>query len=162
MRNTDLIRNPILFQGRKKRRNYFEGWYFKQVDAARQTTLALIPGVSLEQGNRHAFLQVIYSTITMTHPQTWYIRYPYEEFSYADQPFSITIGPNTFSATGWELDIREPDLHLHGKVQLDALTPIVTSRFSPSIMGPFAYLSFMECYFTALSRWTMSYADRFV
>jgi tocopherol cyclase len=151
MKYSELIRQPLLFQGRNKRKNYFEGWYFKQVDATRQTTLALIPGVSLEQGNRHAFLQVIYSTTAMTHPQTWYVRYPYEAFSFQDHPFVLAIGPNRFSAEGIHLAIEQADLNLKGTVAIASFTPIETSRFSPSIMGPFSFLSFMECYHGVVS-----------
>ena len=38
--------NPAAFQGVGVTRRYFEGWYFKHVDAAAQQAIAIIPGVS--------------------------------------------------------------------------------------------------------------------
>ncbi len=40
------IWNPAVFQGAGVTRGYFEGWYFKQVDAAEGHIVAVIPGVS--------------------------------------------------------------------------------------------------------------------
>lgn len=47
--------HPARFQGERAARGYFEGWYFKVVDAAAAEPLAIIPGVSIEpDGRRHA------------------------------------------------------------------------------------------------------------
>ena len=39
--------NPEEFRGRGKKRNYFEGWYFKLVSADENTALAIIPGIAI-------------------------------------------------------------------------------------------------------------------
>ena len=39
------LRNPDLYHGHNRRKDFFEGWYFKIVDATRDYTCALIPGV---------------------------------------------------------------------------------------------------------------------
>ena len=40
------LKNPSMFQGNKKRKKYFEGWYFKMVSADGTSILSVIPGVS--------------------------------------------------------------------------------------------------------------------
>ena len=52
------INNPIIFQGSLKKKNYFEGWYYKMVSADKNYSLALIPGISLNKDNSHVFIQV--------------------------------------------------------------------------------------------------------
>ena len=48
------------FQGKNKKRRYFEGWYFKVVSPDEQHALAFIPGISMgENGERHSFVQVM-------------------------------------------------------------------------------------------------------
>ena len=52
--------NPEQFQGWGKKRQYFEGWYFKIVNADESKALAIIPGIAMDaQGNRQAFIQVL-------------------------------------------------------------------------------------------------------
>ncbi len=58
----EKIKNPILFQGHLKKRNYFEGWYYKQVTADQKTSLSFIPGVSLNKNDSHSFIQYILVT----------------------------------------------------------------------------------------------------
>ena len=46
--------HPEAYQGSRKRRNYFEGWYYKLVNRDRSRSLALIPGLALgEKKTRH-------------------------------------------------------------------------------------------------------------
>jgi tocopherol cyclase len=146
-----LIKNPLLYQGRNKKKNYFEGWYFKQVNEKQSQTLALIPGVSLDESNPHAFIQVIHSQPKMKSPATWYVRYELSDFHYQDHPFMIQIGQSTFHESGFDLDINNETIALSGSVHFHDQSPIETSFLSPSIMGPFAYLQFMECYHGVLS-----------
>lgn len=42
-------KNPEMFQGNKKKKNYFEGWYFKMVSADDSSIISVIPGVSLSE-----------------------------------------------------------------------------------------------------------------
>jgi len=53
--------NPEMFQGNKKKKRYFEGWYFKMVSEDGQSILSIIPGISLSSdgSEQHAFIQVI-------------------------------------------------------------------------------------------------------
>ena len=59
------------FQGKNKKRRYFEGWYFKCISADRKQAIAIIPGMAIDpQGNRQAFIQVI-NAVT---GKTWYVQ----------------------------------------------------------------------------------------
>ncbi len=136
------ITHPAYYQGRHRQlTNYFEGWYFKQVTADGARTLAIIPGVSYTSDDRHAFIQVIVSP----EQKAYYLRFPIEQFSYALEDFSIAIGVNTFSARGIHLAIDTDELSLNGDLLFGPLTPIHSTWWSPTIMGPLAYLPRMEC-----------------
>ena len=52
--------NPEQFQGWGKQKKYFEGWYFKVVNADESKAFAFIPGIAMdEHGNKNAFIQVL-------------------------------------------------------------------------------------------------------
>ena len=60
MYRINRIFKPEIFQGKYKKKNYFEGWYYKIVDKSGQHSLALIPGIALDkEGVGHSFIQVI-------------------------------------------------------------------------------------------------------
>lgn len=151
MVSMNFVKNPILFQGRNKTKRYFEGWYYKLVNRKANTTLALIPGISLEETNPHAFIQVIFQEGKSKHPQTWYCRFEKADFHFQDHPFMIDIGGSRFFQDRLELDIHEADIALSGVLTFTQMTPIKTKFGEPSIMGPYAYLSFMECFHGVLS-----------
>ncbi len=141
--------NPPLFQGRRRKRSYFEGWYFKfsptvhtEDHNAFPETLAFIPGISIDaEGQRKAFVQVNSSTMQ----QSWYVPYPIEEFSAARKKFLVTIGKNRFSATGLQLDITHGDLRVQGEVTFRDIVSYPSSLLSPGIMGWYAFVPKMEC-----------------
>lgn len=147
---------PEVFQGRYKINNYFEGWYFLQVSEDQKHSIAVIPGVSLDKDDPHAFIQVILSdrsqpegsVSTNEKPTliTDYFRFPLSDFKYEDKPFSIKIGGNSFSKTHLDVDLERDELHVKGVIKLGEFLPIHKSLFAPNIMGFFGYLSFMECY----------------
>jgi tocopherol cyclase len=70
------IYRPEIFQGNMKKKNYFEGWYFKHVSQDLKHVLSFIPGISLTENDPHSFIQVI-NGIT---GKTEYISYPLDEF----------------------------------------------------------------------------------
>lgn len=148
------MRDPILFQGGHKKRDYFEGWYYKQVTADCKTVLCVIPGVSLFEGDPHCFVQYIMTALDhemINVTRTGFVRYPIDRFSYGSDPFYVQIGENHFTADSITLNLTDADLTLQGTLHLKDLLPIKTSLISPDIMGPFAYLPFMECYHGVIS-----------
>ncbi len=133
-------KNVEVFQGKKylfKKKNYFEGWYFKQ--STKKDVLAIIPGISITKKKKEAFIQII------TKQASYYKSFPIEEFSYQEEPFFITIGENFFSFEKIHMDIDEEDLKVKGDIFYQKHQKIKTTLLSPNIMGPFSYLPFMEC-----------------
>lgn len=147
---------PELFQIRHRKANYFEGWYYKQVAEDQRHSIALIPGLSLDTENPHAFVQVIlysdmHNSLEESHSAkptltTHYFKFPIEDFHYQDEPFEIQIGDNRFSKTELRLDLNKEGVSIAGHFTFGDFLALERSLTSPNIMGGFAYLSFMECY----------------
>ena len=136
-------KHPVLFQGIRQKKAYFEGWYYKAVNETQETAIALIPGISLDQKDPHAFIQVFVTSATSL--QTVYFRFPVEDFSYEDEPFRILIKHNEFSLSQCTIDLTSEELTIQGTLQIHTITPLKTSLYAPNIMGPFAYFPYMEC-----------------
>jgi hypothetical protein len=136
--------HPELFQGVHKKTDYFEGWYFKLINADKSGIYAVIPGVALglhgEQS--HAFIQVI----NAKSGQVQYYRFPLSDFSYEQDDFVISIGKNRFSRQGLILDLNDEALCISGELRFSEIVPFPRSLFSPGIMGPYSFVPFMECY----------------
>ena len=140
---------PGLYHGRDKKPPFFEGWYFKLVDASETHRYAVIPGVFIgaEPGASHAFVQ----TLDGSTGRTFYHRYPFEAFRADPRAFDIQIGPNRFRADAIVLDIDSTEQPLHGELRFAGLSPWPVTLTSPGIMGWYAFAPFMECYHGVLS-----------
>lgn len=131
-------KNPVYFQGRLEGSNYFEGWYFKQVDQTGKHTIAFIPGISLDHDDRHCFIQVIVSPEV----KTYYYRFPIEAFKVQNEPFKITIADNVFTLTRIQIALEDD---FRGRFEFGKLSDIEKTLLSPDIMGFFSYIPGMEC-----------------
>lgn len=61
IRRIKAVFHPVEYHGWGRSRRYFEGWYFKVVNATEDRAFAFIPGIAMdEKGERHAFIR--YST----------------------------------------------------------------------------------------------------
>jgi tocopherol cyclase len=140
--------HPEFFQGNKKKDRYFEGWYYKLVSEDESYTLAFIPGVSINKKDPHAFVQVFISKTekSETKLSTFYIRYLMTDFSYGHDDFWVRIGKNYFSKDKISIDIQNDQVKIFGILSIEGSKPIKKTLLMPNIMGPFGYLSFMECY----------------
>lgn len=127
---------PEFFQGSGKRGGYFEGWYFKYTFG--DSAFALIPGISLAERDRHAFIQVIDGPTG----RSAYHRFPAEEFRCRGDRFLLSLGDNHFSLEGVRVRLPgfEAELTMSGEVRWPS------ALLSPSSMGWYAFLRFMECY----------------
>ena len=122
------------FHGSGKTGPYFEGWYFK-CQTSEGKAIALIPAFHINPGNQHsASLQVIADS------GTWWLEYPAEEFSASQAHLEILIGSNVFSKAGISLKIEQPGISLQGRFDFGSFLPLKSD-----IMGPFRFLSNMEC-----------------
>jgi len=143
------IWNPAEFQGVGVTRRYFEGWYFKHVDAAQRTIVSVIPGVSYSADGtvNHAFVQIVPSR-----GEAHYFVFPIDQFS-ADpsSPFHIRIGANSFSREGIVLDLHDAGRHVTGEISYEEWRPWPVTAFSPGIMGWYRFVPRMETYHGVLS-----------
>jgi len=126
----------------KAGRSYFEGWYFK-CRTKEGKTIALIPAIHKDgSGQGSASLQVI------SEAGTWWLEYPEAEFHATKQPLRISLGPNTFGEEGISLQVERNGLSLHGNLRHGHLTPLQSD-----IMGPFRFISELECTHGVVSMW---------
>lgn len=135
------IFNRSGFQGASRKTDYFEGWYYKNVATDLNSVFSFIPGISLNDGDSHAFIQILNGTTNTTS----YVRYDIGEFSCLAGDFHITIGKNVFTRGYIFLDIHTDEIQVQGKLEFEKTTPYPSSLHSPGIMGWFSYIPFMEC-----------------
>ncbi|MFK8046448.1 MAG: tocopherol cyclase family protein [Crocinitomicaceae bacterium] len=141
--------NTALFQGNKKRNNYFEGWYFKMVSANGNSIISVIPGISLadESGNQHAFIQLINGVSS----ETYYYSFPIEDFYFSKKDFIVRIGENYFSEDSLRLNLDDGKHQVTAKVHMTNQTPFVLKRKKKAIMGWYRFVPFMQCYHGVVS-----------
>jgi len=141
--------NPGAYQGEGVRRRYFEGWYYKQVDAQGSRALAVIPGVSYSADgtSRHAFVQIVPSG-----GAALYFAYPIEEFGFDRMdPFGVRVGANSFSRDGMTLALSDGEHEVRGDLRFGTWAPWPVTALSPGIMGPFRFVPRMQTYHGVLS-----------
>ncbi|PKK95599.1 MAG: hypothetical protein CVV60_00370 [Tenericutes bacterium HGW-Tenericutes-5] len=138
-----MKRKPMSFKGKKKKNNYFEGWYYKFVTADLKMTISFIPGISINKKDPHSFIQVIINNNEEI--KTRYIRYDINEFSYDFDNDVLRLGNSVFSLDRVSINIQAEDLDVEGFIAITNITPIKTTFLSPSIMGFFHYFPRMEC-----------------
>ncbi|MHB8061993.1 MAG: tocopherol cyclase family protein [Ruminiclostridium sp.] len=136
------IFNPEIYQGKYKHRNYFEGWYYKIIDKSSQNIFAIIPGVSITQEDKYAFIQFINAKTGLTK----YIKYKIENFYYSERELDISINNNHFNKFGLTVDFDSEDLSVSGNVNFIDIVPFPKSFLNPGIMGSFSFVPFMECH----------------
>ncbi len=141
--------HPERYHGHGRRPPFFEGWYYKLIDASEQQRYAVIPGIFLgtEAEPGHAFVQVLDGISG----QTTYHRYPMAEFWAARDSLDVRIGPNRFGTEEIHLEIGEPERPVAGTLRFRGLSPWPVTLASPGIMGWYAWMPFMECYHGVLS-----------
>lgn len=143
MYTVNRLFNPEIFQGKYRKRNYFEGWYFKLIDGEQKSILSIIPGIAINKnGEKKAFIQ----TIDGISGQTHYIPFDYRDFKYNSNNFQVFIGNNYFSKDRVILDLEKDDLSLIGELHFTECIPYPKRKTHPGIMGPFSFVPLMECY----------------
>lgn len=140
--------HPEIYHGHDRRPPFFEGWYFRLINASENTRYAVIPGIFLGQ-KPYAFIQVLEGH---TRRSTFHV-FPADQFQASLQGFELRIGDNYFSTTGISLclDRDEPLGHLRGELTFENVQPWPVKWTSPGIMGWFAWVPSMECYHGVLS-----------
>lgn len=135
------IYNPPVFQGNLKKENYFEGWYFKHVSSALDHVYSFIPGISLNKEDPHSFVQII-NGIT---GNTVYVTYPVSGFSWDRNKLHIKVGNSVFTDEFINLDIKNGNSTISGRIDYKSLVRYPAKVLSPGIMGWYSFVPFMEC-----------------
>jgi tocopherol cyclase len=136
--------NPEIYQGKYKRSNYFEGWYYKIINSSMEHAYAVIPGVSLGSGisDSHAFVQVLDAFGCKVN----YIRYDISSFKFNDNKFEVEIADNYFSNSELHLNVKDEGFHVNGRLMFKNAVSYPKTLLRPGIMGPYSFVPFMECY----------------
>jgi len=125
-------------------RPYFEGWYFKVVDAKGLRPYAIIPGVFLG-AEAHAFIQILNGRDGTSD----YHRFPLHEFHASQNSFDISIGRSRFSRSGITIDIDAGETTaqkgVKGEIGFSSWNGWPVTWTSPGVMGPYSFAPFMEC-----------------
>lgn len=140
---------PAYYHGRGKKPPYFEGWYFKLVDAREQHSAAVIPGIFLAENpaGAYAFVQVLDGNAN----RLTFHRFSAEDFAARDDVFDIRIGENHFSTHRIRLNIDDAKARVRGELNFEDAVPWPVTLKSPGIMGWYAWMPFMECYHGVVS-----------
>jgi len=131
------------YKGSRRKRRYFEGWYFKQVSGDRSEIWSFIPGISRGESPSEgcSFVQVIEGRSG----RTWWFQYPLESFSASGSRLDIRVGGNVFTDKGIVLDLAGGEASFQGELRFGPFTRLPSSLLRPGVMGPYAYVPFMEC-----------------
>lgn len=142
------VRHPNRYHGRREGQTppFFEGWYYKLIDATGTHRYAIIPGI-FWSGRPHAFVQVLDGAAATAD----YHEFPVTDFRAADDRFEVRVDGNVFSVREIVLDIDRPGGQVFGAVRFEGLSPWPVTWVSPGIMGWYAWVPFMECYHGVVS-----------
>ena len=140
---------PEAFHGTGKKTNYFEGWFFKAVNATTEKILAFIPGIFLSKNSvdSHAFIQILEGGMH----QSAYHRFPISDFFSSPKKLEIRIRDNIFESTGIKLNLQKEGHSITGKLLFHDLKSWPVTLTSPGVMGWYAFVPFMECFHGVVS-----------
>ena len=124
---------PENYHGFNKKGPFFEGWYFKLVNAEQNSIYAIIPAIYLSENPQesHAFIQIVDG---QTH-QVIYQKFPLDQFWADKKQFFIKIGNNEFSLKSITLDINTENKKIKGHINFPNIYPWPVNFFSPGAMG---------------------------
>ncbi|AAM30215.1 tocopherol cyclase family protein [Methanosarcina mazei] len=143
------IWKPEIFHGRRKEKNFFEGWYFKVVDHSEKNACAVIPGVSItgDPSKSHAFVMFLDARAQRMR----YFRYPLDELKASDKKFELSIGGSFFSSERMNLTLGQGRGLITARISFKGTYPWPVKLLSPGVMGWYAFVPGMECYHGILS-----------
>ncbi len=140
---------PEVYMKRAYHNNYFEGWYYKQIDASKNHLISFIPSVSFSKEGNASYLQVIYQNYQQL--ITDIKKYPLSAFRASKQSLNVELAESSFSADGFQIDFSGSNLEIKGQLGFSNLSRLEYSLINPNIMGFFSYLPFMQCNHAVIS-----------
>jgi tocopherol cyclase len=140
--------NPERYHGKlgDQRAPFFEGWYYKIIDASEKHRYAFIPGI-FWSGQPHSFVQVLDGGAA----EASYHEFPTDAFWAAEDSFDIRVDDNRFSGQEMLLRIDDARQQISGAIRFHDMTPWPVTVAAPGIMGWYAWVPFMECYHGVVS-----------
>lgn len=138
-----LVFHPERYHGHRRRPPFFEGWYYKLVDASERQRWAVIPGIFLSNDpeRHHAFVQVLDGSTGAAS----YHRFPASAFRASRDALRVRIGPNLFTDRSVVLDLADDERRIRGEVRMGPLSPWPVTPLHLGPMGPYGWLPRMEC-----------------
>lgn len=133
------IWKPHAFQGHLKKKQYFEGWYYKIVDPKNNLAFCLIPGVALD-GEKLGFIQYA-DTLT---GQSGFSAYPLDVVDFSKDTLSLQLGDQRFTDKQISL-LQQSDFPYSMSLTITPETLYPVSWHHPGIMGPFGFVPNMAC-----------------
>lgn len=133
------------------RKEYFEGWYYKQVSPDLKTVICLIPGLSIDNGKTSSFIQI---NLTEKIEGTWRQTTDWLDcavLTAQDEPFLIELDGNQFRRDGIAVAYRGERLNVSGTLYFRDMVAPPATLWAPTMMGPFSYLPGMECIHSVIS-----------
>jgi hypothetical protein len=140
---------PGIFHGRRKKKDFFEGWYFKMVDRSEKHAYAVIPGVSItgDPLKSHSFVMFLAARAQRMR----YFRYPLDDLKTSNKKFELTIGGSFFSIEEVRLNLKQGGDLITASISFKDTYPWPVKLLSPGVMGWYAFVPGMECYHGILS-----------
>ncbi len=144
----NLVKNNIRLQLKSYKPNYFEGWFYKFVTADCSRCISIIPGIATgeNRGEAISFIQ-----LNQNRRNSLWQSYPLSSFKYSPCYDEFLVGGNSFSNKHIRLEGLIGKTAISGKIHFSRPTPFPQSIYAPSVMGPFSYLSNMQCSYDILS-----------
>ena len=140
--------HPEIYHGYDRQPPFFEGWYYKMINAAEDRSYAIIPGVFLGP-NEHAFIQILEGHSR----RSAYHTFPLSAFNAARDRLEVKIGESIFRQDSLSLALDHPGElgRVHGRLDFSGVKSWPVSLITPGIMGWYAWMPRMECYHGVLS-----------
>jgi hypothetical protein len=136
--------HPEQYHGWGKTKRYFEGWYYKIINADEDRAFAIIPGIAMdEKGQKQAFIQLLDGKKLSAE----YFKFDAQEFKVTPGKFELNLANNLFTKQKIKLNLPA----VSGRLEFKNQVPWPNAWYSPGIMGPYAFVPFMECYHGILS-----------
>lgn len=112
--------------------DHFYGWYFRC--QGKEGSIAVIPAVYISAKKQSCSIQVI------TEAGSWNKVFPIRQFRISRDKGIMQIGENVFSKKGIRLNLEAGELRISGILRFGQF-----AEPKYDIMGPFRYISGMEC-----------------
>lgn len=126
----NTVFHPERYLGKRKKKNYFEGWYFR---SGGDFPFAFIVGVSKSKADAHSFIQYLDGQHAL------FFRFPVEDFSFQKENMTVRIQDNVFSLQGCRVDIRQVENSVKADIVFSDMVRFRKTLFAPSVMGPFVF-----------------------